>query len=177
MDINKIKSLLEKYENGETDIAEESSLESFFTQSEESIPEEWKPYAELFKWRQSFRQNVLHDSFEDKLRSKLVSHDGKPSHKNPTKTVFKLDRRRILQIAASVAILLVSTWVYKSSWLLKPTDASLQLANKETFDDPELAYQQTVEALAYLSSKLNKGQRKAAGSISKLKALDQAIPN
>lgn len=176
MDTNKIKELLVKYDNGETDIREEALLEQYFNETDSEIFPEWSSYATMFKWRRAFRKKELTESFDTTLLSKMTGSAVSNEHTQTT-VIVPLLRRRIMQIAASVAILLACTWLLKSVWVGYNNPGSPQLAKEETFDDPELAYQQTVEALAFLSSKLNKGQRKASSSIGKLKTLDQAIPN
>ncbi|NPD92905.1 hypothetical protein [Xylanibacter muris] len=62
MNMEDIKSLINKYLEGETSEAEENSLREFFTGKDTPIPEEWRVYQALF-------------TFETQEKAKLAEAD------------------------------------------------------------------------------------------------------
>jgi len=169
MDTNKIRELLKRYEDGDSNPVEERQLEEYFL-SGNDIPAAWEHYRQIFEWRARSREQRLTTGFRNNLKERLQSTPDE-EQKN-----FIRMWQRPLRIAASLLLLIASGWILFVE--LRPTSPSPSLAHQEeTFDDPELAYQQTMEALAFLSNKWNKGHRKASGSLEKLRSIDQVIPN
>lgn len=52
MQIDDIDSLISKYTDGETTVAEEQQLRNFFAQDPLLLPDELKPFCALFRWEQ-----------------------------------------------------------------------------------------------------------------------------
>ena len=55
MQIDDIDSLISKYTDGETTVAEEQQLRNFFAQDPLLLPDELKPFCALFRWEQQER--------------------------------------------------------------------------------------------------------------------------
>jgi hypothetical protein len=127
MECNKIESLLEKYFQGETNIAEEQELKDYFS-SQHVLP-----HLEQYK--------SLFDYFADAKEQKLSQG-----------VMPKTKKRNLawLSVAASVVVLLgIGTFAY-----LNKEKATQDLG---TFDNPEVAFVATQKALALLSNHVNVG--------------------
>jgi hypothetical protein len=129
MESNKIETLLEKYFQGETSIAEENQLRDYFSSPNVSPNlEQYKPifgYLALAK-EQNFEQEI----------------------------VLKSKKRNLawLSIAASVVVLLgIGTYSYFNYYNIN------QNQDLGTYDDPEIAFRETQKALSMLSTHLNTG--------------------
>jgi hypothetical protein len=169
MESDKIKKLIERYEAGETSIEEENTLSQYF--ANENIPAEWAPYQLIFQWRTETRKVTLPEDFSVKIASQLRDKP-QPSTSHTTR-IFNM--RTIATWAAAAAVTLaIGFWFFKDNNGLQYQEE--KWAQQETFENPEEAYEQTREALAFLSSKLQKGQNEASRPLSKLKELDKAIP-
>ena len=55
MQIDNINSLIAKYTEGETTVAEEEQLRNFFAQDPLLVPNELRPFCALFRWEQQER--------------------------------------------------------------------------------------------------------------------------
>lgn len=127
MELHKIEQLLEKYFDGQTSIAEEKELRTYFSSDHVAPPlEQYKPMFGYFTVakEQQFEQDVP-------LRSK---------------------KRKVvawLSVAASVVVLVgVGTFAYFN----QPQSQDLG-----TYDSPEEAFRETQKALAMLSENVNTG--------------------
>jgi hypothetical protein len=65
MELKKIESLLEKYNEGETTLQEEIQLRDYFTQ-QESVPEEWVVYCQLFQYYAQAQKETLTSQNKEK---------------------------------------------------------------------------------------------------------------
>lgn len=129
MESDKIETVLEKYFQGETSIAEENELRDYFSSSN-VLPhlEQYKPMFDYFS--QTAAQKFAP---EIPLRSKK-------------RTVAWLS------IAASVIVLLgIGTFAYVNYYNAN------QNQDLGTYDDPEVAFKETQKALAMLSNHVNVG--------------------
>ena len=168
MEQDRIRALLEKYDQGETTLEEEALIGNYFN-SRTDISEDLVQYKLYFQWSSDIKNMKAPESLKYKI-SDSISDD----REKRTSRIILL-RKWSSWAAAAVIILLISVWTIKNgSYRFSPNNG---LVDNETFEDPEKAYEQTVQALAFLSNKLNRGQNKASGSIQKLKELEQAIPN
>ena len=130
MESAKIALLIEKYVEGETSIAEEMILKKYFTSSE--IAPDLVQYKPLFQYLAS---NSSH-----KFTKGIPLLNDK---RNPAKWV---------SIAASVVVLLgVGLYTYSTY------SSSKQSADLGSFDDPQVAFEETQKALALLSKHVNSG--------------------
>lgn len=133
MECNKIEILLEKYFEGETTIAEEKELRTYFSSSDVATHlEQYKPLFGYFSEAKEEKSTAILAEFKT-VRSKKRSFTG-------------------MYIAASVLVLLgIGTYVYNSN---NPVSEKRELG---TYDDPKIAFKETQKALALLSIHVNTG--------------------
>nr|WP_294930062.1 hypothetical protein [uncultured Flavobacterium sp.] len=131
MELNKIENILEKYFQGETNIAEENELKEYF--SSPNVAQHIKQYQPIFGYFSQVKEQ-------------------KTTHEIPLQT----KKRNVawLSIAASVVVLLgIGTYLYTS----ENTTSVVSQSELGTYDDPEEALAATQKALALLSNKVNVG--------------------
>lgn len=127
MEFNKIESLLEKYFQAETSIAEEQELKDYFS-SQHVLPhlEQYKP---LFGYFAKAKEQKLYQEVMPKTKRRNLGW---------------------LSVAASVVVLLgIGTFAYLNNETA-PQDLG-------TYDNPEAAFAATQKALALLSNHVNVG--------------------
>ena len=127
MELNKVELLIEKYFQGETSIAEEKELKSYF--SSLSVAQHLEQYRSLFVY--FTHESELKFTPEVPLQSK---------------------KRNLawMKIAVSVAVLLCGgTYVYFDNKVVKE--------DLGTYDNPEVALKETQKALAMISNHVNRG--------------------
>ena len=129
MDYNKIEILIEKYFQGETSLAEERELRSYF--SSPNVAPHLEQYKAMFGY---FSQAKL-DEYSKEF----------PQQKNIKKSMW-------ISIAASTVILLGMFTFYMSS--IQPKEIKNELGS---YDNPQEAFEQTQKALALLSQNVNIG--------------------
>lgn len=141
MNTQKIKDLILRYENGETNLEEERYLRSAF-KGINDIPFELRHYSPIF----GFYENAGIEEFSDpSFDEKLLLHLESDLPKNGlTKNINK--RYSFIAFAASIAILfgLYFSGIFNSG-------------PKDTYDDPLLAYAETKKILMEVSGKMNSG--------------------
>ena len=129
MELDKIKLTLEKYFEGETTIAEEKELRTYFSSSNVAPPlEQYKPIFGYFDSakEQRFEQDI---PLKSKKRSLLAW----------------------LSVAASIVVLIgVGTFTYFNYQANQNQDLG-------TYDSPEQAFRETQKVLAQLSDHVNAG--------------------
>ena len=146
MDIKELRKLLQKYYNGETTLKEEDTLKKYFVDNLH-IGEEFQAEKEQFvMFDKAKKQDVPFKDFEKDLE-KIIDNQ---KVKYP---VFRSNKTWI-QIAAVAASVLIIFGVYNSIKYFagKPE-------YKDTIDDPYIAYEETKNALQYISEKLNYGTK------------------
>ena len=149
MDLKQIEILLQKYYNGETSIEEEGQLTDFFKHND--VPDHLKPDQDIFDYYSFERkENKIKDSG---LEQQLVNMiDGLSDEKNQATT-----KKRYLYALASIAAgILLFFGVYSIFINKNPVDQSVAEFN-DTFDNPQLAYNETKKILLYVSGKFNEG--------------------
>lgn len=130
MELHKIESLLEKYFEGETTVAEENELRTYFSSPNVAPPlEQYKPIFGYFSIAKE-------QQFE------------------PIVPLQSKKRRNVawLSVAASVVVLVsAGTFAYMNyGTTAQPQDLG-------TYDSPEEAFRETQKALAMLSGHVNTG--------------------
>lgn len=129
MELHKIETLLEKYFEGETSIAEENELRTYFSSPNVAPPlEQYKPMFGYYSFakEQQFEQNI---PLQSRKRKRLAW----------------------LSVAASVVVLMgAGTFAYLNY-------APSQNQDLGTYDSPEEAFRETQKALAMLSGHVNTG--------------------
>lgn len=133
MELHKIETLLEKYFEGETSIAEENQLQEYF--SSPDVAQHLVQYRPMFGYFSKAREQ----QFEQTL----------PLQPRKRKVVAWLS------VAASVVVLLgVGTFAY-NNMQSAPEDLG-------TYDDPEVAFRETQKALDMLAGHVNTGVESVA---------------
>lgn len=127
MELHTIEKLVEKYFSGETSIAEEKQLKDYF--SSPDVAPHLEQYRAVFGYFRQAKQEQF------------------------TKTVPLQPRKRSyvvwITVAASVAVLLGTFYIMNQ----KPE----QPQDLGTFDNPELAFEETQKALNMVSENVNEG--------------------
>ncbi|MBQ7510176.1 MAG: pyruvate ferredoxin oxidoreductase [Prevotella sp.] len=144
MDYKYIEQLLDRYFEDETTLKEEQILKAFFEQGEEELPEDLRPYRELFAALQP--DEALGDDFDARI---LQMVDDRPQVKARTISMAE-HLRPLMRAAAVVAILLTlstalnqsfkdeKTWADESDYALKCEPAN---------DEAAIAYDQAEDSL------------------------------
>lgn len=130
MESDKIKTILEKYFEGNTTLAEDKALKNYFSSA--TVDPELLQYQPLFAY------------FSEEKKQGLQSEVAIPKNK----------KKRIIwwSAAASVVVLLgIGSYVFLNN---TPQKTSADLG---TYDDPEVAFRETQKALALLSNHVNVG--------------------
>jgi len=145
MDSKRIEELLNKYWNCETSLEEEQQLKEYFSGTH--IPDQWKETAALFRYFEESKKKSLTDS----------SFDGRVM-KNVHKPEGKMRKLVInsLRIAAGVAVLVAATWFVR-----KEIRQSTPQAVVDTYDDPQLAFEETKKALQMISKSFGAAEQQA----------------
>ncbi|RZJ71799.1 hypothetical protein [Flavobacterium sp.] len=131
MESPKIESLLNSYFDGETTLAEERVLQEYFSQP--NVAQHLEQYRSMFGYFVKEREQ----RFDGAL----------PLEPRKRKSVAWLS------VAASIVVLLgIGTFAYNN--LNAPTTAPKELG---TYENPEIAFQQTQKALDMLAAHVNKG--------------------
>lgn len=130
MELNRIDSLLEKYENGETTLKEERQLQEFFTTGE--VPPRLWEYKMIFRY---------------------ASREKATTYTNNIKVGPKKYTYAFIGIAASI---LLAIGIFSSTYYNQQED--LTQHNLGTIEDPEEAYLKTKEALQMVAEVFNTGK-------------------
>ncbi len=141
MNFHRIENLLEQYFEGNTSLEDEKILKDFF--QGENIPAHLASLKNTFKYfSEENKKDELDESFDQKLFAKINHFE--IDHK-------RQNRKRFLYIASGVAasILIIVSIFTK----IDPFTSTL----KDTFDNPQTAYEETRKALLLVSGALNKG--------------------
>lgn len=142
MDFNRksIDELLEKYWAAESSLEEEAFLKSYFEQ--ENIADEHRAYASLF--RDDDQLNQLDDKFDRELFMRIEREE----RSNSGNGIW-----RLVSYAASIALLVAIGW-----WITDQNAQSSEFSySKDTYEDPQVAYEEVREQLLFVSNLTRKG--------------------
>jgi len=145
MDSNRIEELLKKYWECETSLEEEQMLVDYFNSG--AVPQQFKETSVLFQYFQHQKKKSLSDSF-----------DGY----SVTKTEEKKKNRQSswvynsLRIAAGIAVLMIAIWFVRSE--IRKTIPQEMV---DTYDDPQLAFEETKKALLIISKGFGTAEEQA----------------
>jgi uncharacterized protein HemX len=129
MELHKIETLLEKYFDGQTSITDEKQLTNYFLSSD--VAQHLEQYKPLFNYFSQAKQQKLEREIPLETKTRNLAW---------------------LSIAASVAVLLgVGSFLYFNN-----REAKLD-QDLGTYDNPEIAFQETQKALQLLSQNVNVG--------------------
>ena len=146
MDSKDIRTLLDKYWACETSLEEEKVLRTYFTQ--EQVAPELEEYRSLFSYFGKQQEMELSTGFSDQLKWELAK-------RSPAKR-RKLWFNNIARVAASLLIILSCSYLYYNHYQSQQIKISLL---EDTYQDPEIAYQEMKKALRKVSTKLNSGTK------------------
>ena len=133
MELVKIEDLIEKYFQGETSIAEENELRTYFSSS--NVAQHLEQYKPIFGYF-----------------SLAAAHQFTPEIPLLPRPRDKKRNVAWISIAASVVVLLgIGTYTYYSA------DVVNKSQDLGTYDDPEEAFRATQKALSLLSNNVNVG--------------------
>ncbi len=153
MEEDRIRGILEKYWEGETSLEEEAALRDFF--SSDVVDEDLQLYQPLFSY---FKE------------SGQMQMPGEIMPPKPGKTSI-ISLSWITRVAAVCLILMGFLFILKQ----QQSHLDTGYAMEDTYDDPELAYQEVKDALLFLSTKMNKGVNQANESLEKIEPLDNIL--
>lgn len=154
MNRNDVTSILEKYFQGETSLAEERWLKDYFSQP--NVPESLREYQPLFQF--------LHMEKEQAPREVFLAKDVVSSHSNGT-VIFL--QKWIPRVAATI-LMVLSLWT-----MYAPADPPQETAavdwSKYEPKTPEQAFHITHAALMKTSLGLQQGASQAVQEVAKVK--------
>jgi hypothetical protein len=146
MDSNRIEELLSKYWNCETSLEEEQQLREYFKGGD--IPEQWKETAALFRYFEENKKKTLNDVAFDAA----VMQNVQPQKKGKLVKLFYNSMR----IAAGIAVLVMAVWFVRK----EVRDTTPQEV-VDTYDDPQLAFEETKKALLMISKSFGTAESQA----------------
>lgn len=147
MDLKQIKSLLEKYYNGETSIEEEKILKTYF--EGKSVSDELIADRDIFMYNSN--EIKVQDSLPD--LSEEIWNGIKKDQVADNSRITKRINYRLLRIAAGFIVLFASYFLLKNEIF----DHTQTIQYTDTYKSPEEAYQETKKTLLYVSQLLNSG--------------------
>lgn len=158
MSFQTIEKLLQKYFEGETSLQEEDQLKAFFQQDD--VPPHLMSLKQLFiTYTEQKETEVLDGKFDEDIMSRIKSD-----------TVISIRRKRrskiymISGIAASILLIIAFSFYFN-------------IATKtieDTFNDPQIAYNEAKKVMLFISDKLNKGVQPVSEATAKM---DQGVQN
>lgn len=170
MSYEEIAELLEKYFDGETEIHEERLLKDYFNGPR--IDDRLTVYRTMFQFFETQKEVQM---------PAMVALAGNPqSAKLITlrggKLITLRGGRRFWSVAAAAAMVLAFAaggWLYQRNMAIERTRIAHEKLYNDTFEgNPEQAMAEIKAALALVSRKMNKGEKKAAKGLQKISTLD-----
>lgn len=145
MEYNEIRTLLDRYWEGETSLEEEELLRSFFADHQQNLPPDLQEAAPLFGY------------FATEATRQVPAM---PEMEAPQTIVVTMPRPWQHWMKYAAALLMAAGLTYSvQQYRIKQdqTNNALVLHQEDTYDDPEKAYAATKKALELLAKNLNKG--------------------
>lgn len=142
MNSQRIEKILQKYFEGETSLSEEKELREFFQRDD--IPSHLKSLQSQFEYFEKGSELIELGADFDKKVLDSIRDDGKIIK-------FSFRKRSSIYIMASVAasILILVTVFFQFNTFTRKID--------DTFNDPEIAYNEAKKIMVFVSEKFNKG--------------------
>lgn len=160
MDTERIEQLLKKYWLCETSVVEEEELRSFFLQEE--VPVHLVKYKALFEIQQEETGVTLDERFNERILE-IIGADEK-------KIVKRFTLRPVLQIAASIAIIL-GLWFSIQFFNQQQNDPWRQ----DTYETPEQALAEVQKVLFMVSGQMERGQELVIEKVEKAEPLTNIL--
>ncbi len=145
MDYREIDVLIEKYWQGETTLEEEKILKEFLNQPE--LPEKYQHLVMLFSYYGHAASIEMKTARIDAL------------YPNTSIRWYERSWVKWSSVAATIVVLVGISYflLFNHEKKIGQSNPNDQIVIEDTFDNPDLAYQQAKEALLLLSQKLNAG--------------------
>lgn len=165
-----IKSLLEKYFEGESSSEEEKELKSYFAGGDVST--ELKIYSNLFDYFDLEKGKEVSRAFDLKLEKKLQGSESSQQNKPVVRRMFP----QMARAAAAVLVLVGAVWFISSNGVDDSTLAQSKTIDWSKYEpkNPEEAYKKTMEALAMVSTKMKDGEEQTLKGFRKIKTANDA---
>lgn len=142
MDFKEKEELLQKYWNCETSLEEEKQLREYF--HGQDIPEQLKETAALFQYFEEVKKKSLNDvAFDNQVMRKV-----NPKESHIRKLVYNT-----MRIAAGLLVVIAATWFIRTE-----VRQTIPQEVVDTYDDPELAFEETKKALLMISKSFGTAQ-------------------
>jgi len=151
MDYKYIEQLIERYWQCETSVFEEQILRSFFSQEE--IPAHLLPYKEVFVYQQTQKEVKISADFDERVLAAIEAPVVKARHLTLTSRFMPL-----MRAAAMVALVITLGNVAQRSFFAEDSLDYNYESYKDTYKDPQMAYDQLSSALMKVSEGINKSQ-------------------
>lgn len=162
MDYNTAKTLLNRYFEGNTSLAEEEALRNYFQQ--EVLPEDMEPYRSLFQFFTIAGEQKTSEAFSDRLESIQKRKTGRLVQ-------FSKPMSRWLAIAAMI-ILALSVWILAPEGESNKQQATIDWSQFEPKSEEE-AIRITTAAFQKTSASLRRGMHVATSELQSVKKLVQ----
>jgi hypothetical protein len=146
MDSDAVKTILEKYWHAETTLEEEQELRNYFKGN--TVPDEWKETAMMFRYFDENKRTSLNDVAFD---GRVLQSVRKPVRGKAVRLFYNT-----MRIAAGLAVVFVATWFIRSE-VRKSTPQEIV----DTYDDPKLAFEETKKALMMISRSFGTAEEQA----------------
>ncbi len=146
-----IRTLLDRYFEGQTTLKEEALLREAFR--EERLPEDLQAYQPLFTYFRKAQAPELGAAFDERLLQEVSGSTAKVRTLNV--------RYWAIRVAAAIALALGVFWLYQPASPAAAEYAAVDWSKYEV-QDPEQAFQITSSALRRASVELNQGTDVAA---------------
>lgn len=152
MDYKYIEQLLERYWQCQTSVEEERILRDFFSQKE--VPDHLKRYCALFTFQQKEKELKLGADFDQKILSRIEE----PAVRAQRNTIM-VKLMPFYKAAAAVAIILSLGFAAQRSFETNTKQPGVSYnynGYKDTYSDPQVAFEQVSSALKTVSEGLRK---------------------
>jgi hypothetical protein len=145
MDFKERDDLLQKYWNCETSLEEEKQLREYFGGPD--IPEQLKETASVFRYFEEAKKKSLND----------VAFDGQVMRKvDPRQGQIRRLVYNSMRIAAGLVVVIAATWFIRTE-----VRQTIPQEMVDTYDDPELAFEETKKALLMISKSFGTAEQHA----------------
>ncbi len=151
---DQVRLLMEKYWDGDTTLDEEKSLRGYYSAGKVSA--EFEAYTPLFVF------------FDQSQSLKMESDIAPPQPESIPGPARVISLKWWMQAAAAVIVLVGLFFVTRQQQQTSTTD---MIAYEDTFEDPELAYEEFKKAMYYVSGKMNRGVTTTHRSMDKMEPL------
>ena len=152
MDCKQIEQLLEKYWQCTTSLEEEKQLRNFFTNEE--VPSHLVRYKSLFIYQAEQQEEALSEDFDNRVIALIDSPVVKAKRLTIAKRLSPL-----LKAAAAVIIIIMTGNIIQYSFNRDEMNGYNYDNYIDTYDNPEVAYEQVSSALMMISESINKSKK------------------